>query len=220
MEAGGTIANDQPGAEARTGRLVLVLLGIWLLTAVAVGVSGAFQRVPAQMVGLTNAVLIALCLVGLYAVPSLRAWVTSTSLRPLVLFHVVRFVGIVFLVLHAAGEIPGEFAIKAGWGDIAIAVTAPIVAYAALPVSSQKRWTAALAWNVFGLAEIIIVLGTGNRLGFANYEQMAWITEFPLSLLPTFLVPLIVVTHLVMIQRLRKMLKDPDGLFLGDQAAA
>jgi hypothetical protein len=212
--------NRQPGAEPRTGRTVLIFLGIWFLAAVTVGLTGVFHRVPAQIVGITNAALIVVCLVSLYSIPSLRTWVTSTSLRPLVLYHVVRFVGIVFLVLHAAGKIPAEFAIKAGWGDIAVAVTAPIVAYFSLPVNSQGRWTAALAWNVFGLAEIVLVLGTGNRLGLANYEQMAWITEFPLSLLPTFVVPLIVVTHVAMILRLRKMVKDPEGLFLGDRAEA
>ena len=41
----------------------------------------------------------------------------TVDLRALALFHVTRFVGFYFLVLHARGELPWAFAVPGGWGD-------------------------------------------------------------------------------------------------------
>lgn len=43
------------------------------------------------------------------------------------------------------------------------------------------------------------------RLGLADMDQMAALTAFPFSLLPTFIVPLIIVTHVLIFVRLWRM---------------
>ncbi len=187
---------------ARPHALVLGLLLVWFTVAVVVGLSGLFYRAPAFVVGGTNATLVTLSLLALFFVGPLRAWAMAVPLRVLVLYHTVRFVGIAFLVLYAKGTIPGAFALTAGWGDIAVAVAAMAVALWALPITGRGRWWAVLAWNVSGLADILFVLSTGLRLGLADLEQMVWITVFPLSLLPTFIVPLVFVTHVLIFVRL------------------
>lgn len=189
--------------------MVATVLGSWFVVAVAVGASGIYHGVPAPVVGAINGVLVTLTLLAIFLVRPLRAGVRNVPLRWLILYHAVRFVGIAFLVFHARGVIPAAFAITAGWGDIAVAVTALIVATWALPMTTRARWWAVLAWNVFGLLDILFVLRTGIGLGLADPTQMTWITAFPWSLIPTFIVPLILVTHVLIFVRLRQSLTAP-----------
>ncbi|MEL6615542.1 MAG: hypothetical protein AAFQ43_07380, partial [Bacteroidota bacterium] len=186
-------------------RRVLLTLTVWLLVASGVGLLGLYEGAPAPVIGATNAVLVALTLIAVVRIRGLRTWAEAVSLRPLVLYHLVRFVGIAFLVLYARGVIPGAFALVAGWGDIAVAVLAIPAALLCVPVSTRARWWGLLAWNAFGLADILLVLGNGMRLGLADIAEMAWITVFPWTLLPTFIVPLVITTHVWIFVRLWRL---------------
>lgn len=189
----------------RTGRTVAAVLSLWLVVAIALGVTGLFHGVPTPVIGATNALLVTLSLLAIYFIRPLRSWVAAVPLRWLVAYHLVRFVGIAFLVFHARGLIPAEFAIVAGWGDIAVASSALLVAFGALPVTSPGRWWALLLWNVFGTLDILYVLRTGIGMGMADPEQMLWITAFPWNVIPTFIVPLVIVTHVLIFVRLAKL---------------
>jgi hypothetical protein len=57
------------------------------------------------------------------------------------------------------------------------------------------------------LADILYVVGTAARLAFADPASMSALLRLPLALLPTFLVPLIIASHVFIFSRLR-----PEGL--------
>jgi hypothetical protein len=59
-------------------------------------------------------------------------------------------------------------------------------------------------WNVIGLIDILMVVATAARLNLQNPGSMSALTELPLSLLPTFLVPLIIFSHVVIFTRVRQ----------------
>lgn len=71
-----------------------------------------------------------------------------------------RALGVIFLILYAAAKLPGQFAWPASVGDMAIGLLAPAVgvAYARAP---RKAASLVAAWNVLGILDLIIAVGTG-----------------------------------------------------------
>ena len=135
-------------------------------------------------------------------VPSVRALVFALDPRTFVALHLTRVVGLAFLVLYGRGELPFAFAVYGGWGDILVATLAGVLLIAVGPPVTPARRRLFAGWNLLGLADILGVVLTAGRLGLADPSSMAALGWFPLSLLPTFLVPLIIVTHVLLAVRL------------------
>ena len=180
---------------------VLITAGIWLLLALAAGASGVTARLvpPLPQAVLLGLVVIQFLLFAFY--PGFRSWCMTVDLRALVLFHVTRFVGIYFLILYSEGRLPYAFAVPGGWGDIAVAVYAVLVALYVKP-EGKAGWSLYLFWNVLGFADILFVVITAARLALSDPGSMAELLRLPLSLLVTFVVPVIIFTHIVIFARL------------------
>jgi hypothetical protein len=78
------------------------------------------------------------------------------------------------------------------------------VAVMALAVAAYPAPRIIFAWNVVGLIDILLVVATAAGLNLRNPGSMSALTELPLSLLPTFLVPLIIFLHVVIFSRVRQ----------------
>ncbi|MGH7565476.1 MAG: hypothetical protein ACREK2_01475 [Gemmatimonadota bacterium] len=182
-------------AEGESPGPLYVLLLAWGGLALVAGAAGMVASSPipppAILGGLTAAGLVA------YRVSRrLRAWVRAVPLAALVAIHLVRFVGAWFIVLYRRGELPFAFAVPGGWGDILAAATAAALLIGAIPARTRARRSAVLTWNALGLFDILFVVTTAARLYLADPSQLAPLTRLPLSLLPTFFVPLVVLSHL------------------------
>lgn len=188
-------------AAKRGRRLLTLALTVWFGLAIMASLTGRLRNFPPPILMGGVAGLTALCLLAAWKLSSIHAWVKHTSFRVLVGLHVTRFVGIGFLVLHARGEL-GDFALTAGWGDIAVAVAALIIVLFVLPITAWRDWWIVLGWNVVGLADLALVLSTAARLGLADPAAITPMATFPMSLLPTFLVPLLLATHVLIFWRL------------------
>lgn len=178
-----------------------IAVWLWLISALFIGNSGLLQRLPMPAIQGILFALTGICLAVYFKIQGLRAWVDRLDLRALVSLHVTRFVGFYFLLLYNRGELPYAFAVPGGWGDIIVATLA--LGVCVVPLSDSLRKRAITAWNVVGLVDIALVVITAARLGLENQFQMRALTYLPLSLLPTFLVPLIIASHVVILLRLR-----------------
>ena len=174
---------------------------VWFLVALFIGASDmvASLKPPFPQVVLFGLVVVLLLLFRRSS--TFHSWITNVDIRALVLVHLTRFVGIYFLILYGRGELPYAFAVPCGWGDIAVAVTALLVSIFS-PIRGGVGWKTLLPWNLFGLIDILFVVSTAARLAMSNPESMSAITRLPLSLLPTFVVPIITFTHIVIFIRL------------------
>ena len=175
---------------------MLIPLLVWLIVALLLALTGTFHNIPVRMpvlgVALTAALLIVLALV-----PRVRARALAGGPRPLVAFHLTRFVGFYFLWLFSLGVLARNFAVPAGWGDVIIAAWA----CALLLIkdwSSREMRLAVLLWNVFGLFDILMVLALAARQAAADPGFQNGFASLPLSLLPTFLVPVVIATHVLL----------------------
>ena len=190
--------------EGTVSSRAVVLIGLgWLVLATGVGAVGIVSTlrppaVPLVLFGLTSVVLGA----G-WGSTGFRAWLLAIDVRWLVALHLTRFVGAYFLYLYGRGQLPYAFAVPGGWGDITVASLAGALLLLGSPTRGRRR-AAYMLWNVLGLADILFVVVTAARLGAADPESMAALLRLPLSLLPTFLVPLIIASHVVLGVRLAR----------------
>jgi hypothetical protein len=189
-------------------RLVLAVTGAWLVAACLVGASETFAalRPPAPQLVLVGITVVLMAAARLW--PPLHRFVETVDRRALVLFHLTRFVGFYFLALHARGELPWAFAVPGGWGDIAVAASALLLVFVSRPDTPGGRH-AYLAWNVVGLVDILWVVLTAARLAFADPMSMRRLLHLPLSLLLTFVVPIVIATHAWMLRRLARAAAAP-----------
>lgn len=185
-----------------TSRVVRLVIWLWFAAAIVVGWKLVLQRLPAPAVPAILLGLTALLVSAYLRISALRTWIDSLDPRYLVLLHVTRFVGIYFLVLYSRGELPYDFAVPGGIGDIVIAAVALGLVFVPLAEATLNR--AIYIWNIVGLIDILLVVASAVRLNFADPFQLRALTHLPLSLLPTFLVPLIIATHVVLFVRLSR----------------
>jgi hypothetical protein len=184
---------------------VLATAFIWFGVAAAVTSSGLLAQFPMPFPQIVLATLTVTLLLLFARAKSLRNWLLQLDPRAFVAVHLTRFVGLYFIYLHFRSELPYAFAIPAGIGDTAVAVMAGVLALAVRqPLAHRGRRWVWLTWNTAGLADIVFVVMTATRLGINDPASMAALTRFPLGLLPTFLVPLIITSHIGLYVRLTK----------------
>jgi hypothetical protein len=197
-----SIEGAPAAGEKLSGRRAARIFAFWFCMAFGVGEAQLLQKMPAQAIGAIVWSLTAAVLLAYWKLSRFRNWVLALDIRHLILLHVTRFVGIYFLVLYGRGELPYAFAVPGGWGDITVAATAILaIAAAGRPT---LRTGAVMIWNTIGLIDILFVVMTAMRLALTEPGSMNGLMRLPLSLLPTFLVPLIIASHVVIFARLSR----------------
>ncbi len=192
---------------------VLVILAVWFLVVLAAGSAGAFVSAPSQPplpILLALAAPLFLFAVAYRALPSFRRWALGIDLRLLTALQGWRVIGVMFLALYAFGLLPGLFAWPAGVGDVMVGVAAPFVVLAML--RGSPTWPRQVTWlNIAGLVDFAGAIGTGvltstSSIGFlSDGAAHASLGALPLSLVPTFAVPLWIIFHVISLLQLHRL---------------
>ena len=125
--------------------------------------------------------------VARYVWPELRVRQRTEALRPLLILHSFRFMGLAFLVPGVvSADLPSTFAHSAAYGDVITAILALLVLLL-LPGAAGVL----MAWifNLFGSADLLNAFYQANHAGLLAGQLGA--TYF----IPTFVVPLLLITH-------------------------
>lgn len=188
-------------------------LTAWFAAMLWAGASGALQYqrgLGTPGLGATVALAItALTLSGLGSRRG-RARILEAPLPALIAVQAVRALGFSFILLYMAHRLPAPFAPAAGWGDIAIGVTALPMAYLAQrPVDVWRR--AIWLWNSLGLLDLVVAVGLGAASApgplqlFADPPGSAIMTTLPWIVIPCFLVPALAFVHVATFYRLMQL---------------
>ncbi len=124
-----------------------------------------------------------------YIWPALRLRERSEALRPLLILHSFRFMGLAFLVPGVVSpKLPSSFAQSAAYGDLVAAILA-LLTLMLLP--SAAGVAGAWIFNLWGTADLLNAFYLANHAGLTAGELGA--TYF----IPTFIVPLLLITHVL-----------------------
>jgi hypothetical protein len=179
---------------------------LWFLLALAGSVLGVFdsRQGPPILVGAAAILPVAASVIWYRRSSAFRQLVFGADLRLLTLAQAWRVAGLLFVILYYRGALPGTFALPAGWGDFAIGITAPLVAWS---ITTRKKFPKRtfVAWNVIGLLDLVMAVSLGvlASRGLPGEVTTELMGRFPLSLAPTFFVPLLVIFHLISLIRVR-----------------
>jgi hypothetical protein len=122
-----------------------------------------------------------------YIWPKLRLLPRAEALRPLLILHSFRFIGLAFLVPGVVSpDLPSAFAHSAAYGDI-VAATLALLSLVSLPRGAGV----VIAWifNIWGAADLLDAFYQANHAGLMPGQLGA--TYF----IPTLVVPLLLITH-------------------------
>jgi hypothetical protein len=187
-------------------RLTATMIAAWFVVSLAASALHVFRNDPGQpplAFGVAAVIPIVLFLLWFGASERFREFTLALNPRILTLVQAWRVAGFVFLVLYTYSILPGMFALPAGWGDIAIGATAPFVA---LKLTTPDNRNGFILWQMLGITDLVTALFFGATAAFFNPHGVATsaMTVLPMSLIPTFAVPLLFIFHVICISQARR----------------
>lgn len=191
---------------------ILLAFSAWLILQAYMSVEGLYSdhtdAVPPFMIlfGILPSVLLGL---WLFLTDKGRKLIDGFSQKRLTYIHVVRIpVEVVLWWLFLAGTIPQIMTFE-GWNfDVLSGISALII----IPLAYRKRPKIGrgglLAWNFICLGMVLFIVAIAILSAPFPFQQLAIeqpnkaVLYFPYSWLPTFVVPVVVLGHLVCLRQL------------------
>jgi hypothetical protein len=195
----------------RSNMIALVLL-MWLMFQSTLSLNKWYMdrnSMPPNMAfPLITSIVIISCL---FLLRPGKRWIENTSIHMLTWIHIVRIpVELCLFWLAGSKQLPWSMTFHGMNYDIIFGITAPIMAllYFRYHKISAKGM---IIWNILGLISVLLVVIRG--IGAVPSPIQAWdfeqpnyaVLHFPFIWLPSFIVPIVVLAHLVAIRRFRKM---------------
>jgi hypothetical protein len=182
------------------------ILVVWFATVLIASALHGFENGLGRFgLGVALAAMIPLVIFSLWIAASngFRKFLLSLNPRILTSLQTWRIMGFTFVLLEARNALPAIFALPAGYGDMAIGATASLVAW---QLGEPKHRNGFILWQVLGIVDLITAVSLGTTAGLLSPRgpSMVALTVLPLSLIPTFLVPLFFMFHVISIAQARK----------------
>jgi hypothetical protein len=186
--------------------LIAALILAWFIAALVISALGGFTNATDRLgLSVAAAALAPLVIFAVWFSASRRLREYTLSLSPVLLTAAqsFRIIGFTFVLLEALRSLPAIFALPAGYGDMFIGATAILVAW---KFAEPRRRVPFLAWQFLGIADLVtaVTLGVTAPLLEPHSIPVTLMTVLPLSLIPTFFVPLFLILHVISIAQARK----------------
>ncbi|NRF40414.1 hypothetical protein [Pedobacter foliorum] len=196
--------------SAKANRLLIVLI-IWLIVQSVLALNHVFSidttSFPPKiaLIGVLPAIL---TIILVFLTKSGRNFIDELPILNLTYVHMVRIpVEITLYLLFMYGAVPELMTFEGRNFDILAGISSPLVAYFGITKGKMAKGSL-LAWNViclFLLLNIVVnaLLSAPSPLQKFGFDQPnIGVLYFPFSLLPAFIVPVVLFSHLVSIRQL------------------
>lgn len=208
--------------NTRYKQFTILLICAWFLFSLSASALGLYKSdVSRPPIVLALAAVLPILLFSLWyslSAAGLRRFALSLNPRALTMAQTFRINGFVFLVLSAMGILPAIFALPAGLGDMAIGITAPLIAD---KLAGSRFSKGIVRWQVLGMVDLVMAVSLGATAGLfsSGAATTTPMTVLPLSIIPVFFVPLLFILHLVCIVQARQQQADSSEESLLSSAA-
>jgi hypothetical protein len=124
-----------------------------------------------------------------YIWPALRERPSPENLKPILLLHGFRFLGLAFVVPGVVSpELPAAFAQPVAYGDL---ITAMLALLALTTLGTLTGTVLTWVFNVFGTADLLFAFYQGSRISLPDSQGLLGAGYFILMAY----VPLLLITH-------------------------
>lgn len=206
-----TIRNSAAAQTRKTATPVLIGLSIWLVIQAMLSLKNIYNTnthtLPPKIL-LAGVLPTFLTILLLFVTAKGRQFIYSLPLKNLTWLNIVRIpveIILFWLFLHKA--IPELMTFEGRNFDIVAGITAPFMAYFGFTKAKLNR-PLLLTWNLICLALLLNIVVHGILSAPTPMQQFAFdqpniaILYFPFSWLPTFIVPIVFLGHLISIAQL------------------
>jgi hypothetical protein len=198
-----------PGTVSWHIKIILVILLIaWLMLQWTLSAKGFYLNFTGMPPRLALALGPPLFIILLIMIFKKKAWLNIFSLKTLTWIHIVRLpVELILLGLYLDKQIPQLMTFEGRNFDIVSGLTAPVIAYFCF---TKNKWNkkVALVWNFVCLGLLLNIVINAILSAPFVFQKFAFdqpnvaIAFFPFIWLPSFVVPVILFSHLASIYRL------------------
>jgi len=191
-------------------RVFYGVIGFYLVYLIVVGIAclqGAFSEnvIPPKIIQFTTVPLLLFLLGIVFNTPFYKTLLKDTPVYEIIRLHRFRLIGSFFLILLSLGLLPPLFALVAGLGDV---ITALSSIWVARSIKEGKPYAnkLAIAWNTFGLVDILITSASAILFTKMNIETgvlgVGVLTTFPFCYIPAFAPATIIFLHISIYRKL------------------
>ncbi len=192
-------------------RATLFVMFVWILVQVGISLTGFYTNTEVMPPRFLLLVLPALLLIlALSVLPRFKNYIHHFNTETITLLHSVRIpVEIVLYGLYLEKAVPEIMTFEGRNVDILSGVTALLVYYFGYQKKKLSK-TILVGWNVLGLVLLFNIVVTAVLSAPFPFQQFAFdqpniaVLYFPYVLLPGFIVPLVLFSHIITLKRLIK----------------
>ncbi|PTB17959.1 MFS transporter [Trinickia symbiotica] len=200
-----------PGQRRATWLAIMVPDTVWFALAWSAAINGAFRAgsSPSSVPWLPLAIFLPVIIGATLLLLSNRIGQVLDVMPAgwLVALQLYRVFGSFALAAWLRGALPGEFALPAGIGDVLTGMFAVPVAFTLATSTAQSR-KAAIAWNIFGLADFAVAITLGLITSPGRFQLIVpnvpsiGAGAYPDVLTPAFVVPSSILLHALSLRQL------------------
>lgn len=209
-----TTFNTAPRWSTASKAGLAALLVVQFLIAYVIGTEQWLRNEALSVfppIAITVAIPVLSFLAAYTLIPRFRQFVLSQDIRTLTMMQIWRVIGFVFLLLYSFSVLPGLFALPAGFGDVAVGITALYVVARMnrepdYVTSSGFLWFHFMGLFDFVVAVVTVGLAAGAFPGLiSNGITSAPMDVWPLNIFPSFGVPAFIILHLTVLLKVREL---------------